>query len=147
MYYSFASHADDYLPLYMPAQGTCQQIIDAQLVHTDMTYRIEDWYYMPAYTTGIDIRVSVTDLALFVSHAFDVGVWNGDFDCDAVWSRIGTLVLRELFSTINQPVGSPLTTTRHGLLGGLYCDNTPCSSAQLIEILKVTPANKIINLK
>lgn len=147
LYFSFADHASDYLPLYMPTKHTCQSVIDALYVDADNTYRIYEWYFETAGDTGISARVSIVDLAAFVAHALDVGVWDGGADCDTIWARLSVIVLRDLFSGISQPVGSPLVASSYGAVGGLYCDETPCSPAQLTEILKVSPPSALLTLK
>lgn len=145
-YFSFAENEHNYLPLYLPSQQTCQSIIDAQLVYTDMTYRIDDWYYMPAGNTGISVHVSIIDLNAFTQHAFEMGVWRGDADCDTIWQRLSSYILNELFASITQPIGSSLYTASHGLLAALYCDDTVCTPLQLIEVLKVSPPNGVLGL-
>lgn len=147
LYFSFGEHASDYLSLYMPTRHTCQSIIDAQYVDTDDTYRIYDWYHEAAGDTGVSVRVSIVDLAVFVEHALDAGVWTGGANCDTVWTRISTVVLRDLFLGISQPIGSPLVSASYGITGGVYCDESPCSAAQLVEILKVSPPNQLLALK
>lgn len=146
-YFSFSEHESNYLPLYMPARHTCEAIIDAQLVYTDMTYRIDDWYYMPAGTTEISVRVSIVDLAAFTAHAFETGVWSGQWDCDIIWQRLSATILRDLFVSITQPMGSLLTTTSYGMTGSLYCGDAVCAPVQLVEVLKVSPPNGVLSLK
>lgn len=145
-YFSFASHEEDYAPLYMPAQGTCQRIIDAQLVQTDATYRIDDWYYMPAGNTGISTRVSIVDLELFVDHAHQIGVWDDVPDCDTIWDRIVANVLADVYASITWPVGSPLFSTNYGVQCALYCDNSVCTAAQLSAVLQVAPSRPPVRL-
>ncbi len=147
LYFSFADHASDYLQLYMPTKNTCESIIDAQYVDTDDTYRIYDWYHETAGDTGVSVRVSILDLAAFVDHALDVGVWEGHPDCDTLWAQLSVVLLRDVIAGISQPIGTPLVTSAHGAMGGLYCDDTPCSSAQLIEVLKASPPSQLLSLK
>lgn len=145
-YFSQAEHAADTLLLYMPNDHTCASVIAAQLVPTDNTYRIYDWYYMPAGKTGISTRVSIVDMAAFARRAYDVGVWNGAPDCDTIWLRICMYVIADALKGISYPVGSALSTVKYGLMVSLSCDEATCSAAQLTEVLKVSPPNGVVDL-
>lgn len=145
-YFSFAQHQADYLPMYLPARETCTQIFDAQFVQTDQTYRIDDWYYRPAAATEISSRVSIVDLEAFAARAYQVGVWTGAPDCDAVWTRLSALILSEVSSIVTQPIGSDLSATKYGITYSLYCGEAPCSPLLFTELLKVSPAPGVARL-
>ncbi len=154
-FFAFNDNRADYLSLYMPAIGECQQIIDAQLVHTDNTYRINDWFYVVVATQfdeeagamreSITESISVMDLDEFTRYAFQVGVWNDDPSCGEIWTRLSLLVIDKVFSQVKNPIGSPLYTTQHGLFAAFYCGEDFCTAAQLTEKLKIS--NNIKSLK
>lgn len=154
MYYSFNDHRSEYLSLYMPFAKECQEIIDAQLVHTDGTYRINDWFYKTMSTRydeeqqrhvdSISVSVSVVDLDAFTRYAFALGIWDDNPSCELLRSRINEIILRDLFNQVKYPVGSLLTTTQHGLFAAFHCNGEFCTAAQLTETLRVS--NNIRNL-
>jgi hypothetical protein len=145
-YFSYTQHQSDYVQMYLPAQETCMGIFDAQFVQSDSTYRIDDWYYKPVGTTGVSTHVSIVDLEAFAARAYQVGVWADAPDCNTIWTRISTLLLRDVFSSITLPVGSELATVKYGVLGAYYCEESVCTSAQLTEVLKVVRPNQIMRI-
>ena len=145
-YFSFSQNQQNYLSLYMPAQNECQSIIDAQLVYSDMTYRIDDWYYKSIDPLGISIAVSIVDLAAFTTHAHQLGIWDGNPDCATIFTRISSNILNNAFSTIKDPVGSRLYAIQNGILVAFYCDEDICTPEQLIEVLKVSTSSQPLRL-
>lgn len=145
-YFSFSQNQQDYLSLYMPARHACESIIDAQLVYSDMTYRIDDWYYKAIDPLGIAISVSIVDLSAFTTHAHQLGIWDGDPDCPTIFTRISSNILNTAFSTIKDPIGSRLFSVQNGLLVAFYCEEDVCTPEQLIEILKVSTSNQSLRL-
>lgn len=155
MFYSFNDHRADFLPLYIPAKAECQQIIDAQLVYTDDTYRISDWFYSVVQTKydeelqtareTISESVSIVDMDEFTRYAFQMGVWRDHPSCEEIWLRIRLQILQSLFNNIKYPIGSQLYGTFHGLFGAFHCDEDFCTAAQLTERLRAS--NEITNLR
>lgn len=145
-YFSFSQNKQDYVDLYMPALHGCQSIIDAQLVYSDNTYRIDDWYYKSIDPLGISISVSIVDLSTFTTHAHQLGIWDGDPDCQTIFTRISVNILNSAFSTIKDPIGSRLFAVQNGLLVAFYCDEEVCTPEQLIEVLKVSTSNQELRL-
>lgn len=155
MFYSFNDHRADFLSLYIPARGECQQIIDAQLVYTDNTYRISEWYYSVVSTKydeetqttreSISESVSIVDLDEFTRYAFQVGVWNDQPSCETIWERISVLLIRDLFNQVKYPIGSELYATHHGLFAAFHCDDGFCTAQELTKRLQVS--NQILSLQ